>query len=783
MALELSGQQLQKRFEYFVLIVFLLQGVLSFLLIDLGFGLTSQQSVYFTKLFVGLTILLAGLVYYLAGSLIRPISAFVEAHDKNIKVPNELIEGAFSAAKRLFRRFAIIGLVVPIAWMMLVSALLKWFVPDQPVQFGLFGILGFFNSIVLMTAMYISPQNWLRHAFEMLSSYRGLELRGFSIRTKTVFITTVLACVPTCLVGLMAYSATTQLVVKQTEQNLQRILKELEKPVVLIDEIHTQEPDALLRKHLNKDQLTKETEGLLGLFITIALVCMLVASVVGFAFANNLSRKVGRMVRFASDLAQGGLKDEVRVFSDDELGDLGANLHSLSENLRRMVRGMTAVANRISDTCSQLLVRASAITTGAEIQSQSVAETSRSVETLNSNVQSASESLLSLATASHETVEAAHKISESFGLMQVESNGLQSIIEQTGLLVSKMYESTAIVGRSVEELNEGARRSALSMKDVDRSISAVSSSAADTARLARQAIDVAQEGEIAVSRTVEGMDRIVGSTKKASEVILGLSNRVEAISSILGVIEEIADQTNLLALNAAIIAAQAGEHGRSFAVVADEIRSLAERTSASTREIAQMINDIQDTSNEASTVMRGGVGIVNNGVALAQQAGDSLSLILSSVQKAAANVEEIANITEAQAKASEMVTRDMGHVADMASRITEHTSNQATASEQLQRSFHETLATSQAMSNQIDQQSMENRQAMASVASMKESAARANEAMLSQSSVSAGIVEKVEQVREIAKNHAMAASEMSESTQALAKKSVRLKEEIDHFQI
>jgi methyl-accepting chemotaxis protein len=529
--------------------------------------------------------------------------------------------------------------------------------------------------------------------------------------------------------------------------------------------------------------LSRATQSLFWLIVGITLASMFMAAVISFFFASNIGTMVKRMAGVTEEVARGDLTQEVGVISDDELGVLGASLSAMNENLRRMVKDVTELGGQIASTCNQLLVKASAISTGADLQSQSVHETSESIEDLNGNIQSASDNLQALAQSSQETAEAAQKVGESFNLMLAETGSLQRIVERTGEIAARMVASVLEVAGSIKELSQGAERSALSMTEMDRSISEVSSSAADTAQIARKAIDVAQEGAVAVRRTIEGMDRIQTSTRDASGVIVGLGDRIEAIGSILGVIDEIADQTNLLALNAAIIAAQAGEHGRGFAVVADEIRSLAERTASSTREIAQMIGDIQETSEQAIKVMKGGEGTVNEGVSLAKKAGDALNQILVSFQKAAENVESIAGYTEGQAKSSETVAKEIGHVAEMASRISTAASEQSRAGDELQASFQDTMRTSQSLGKMVNQQAQENRQAIAAVAEMNEATTRANAALLDQSKVSDGILQAIEQIREIAKNHAKAASEMGEATKSLAEKSAQLKEEIDEFHV
>ncbi len=522
---------------------------------------------------------------------------------------------------------------------------------------------------------------------------------------------------------------------------------------------------------------------LLGLTLGILLCSLVVAAGLGWLFAAYLGGTIRRMVMFTGEVARGELRRDLTVVGDDEIGELGDALHAMADNLRRMVRDVSTLANQIAGTCDRLLLKASAIATGADVQAQSVHETSNAVHSLNQTIGTGAEALKKLAHSARETAEVADKVSQGFSLMLTECDSLQGTVDRTGQIVERMTRAVQEVAQVIHELSGGAVRSAQSMSEVDRSVAEVTTRAAETAQMTRRAIDVAQEGAVAVRRTIEGMDRIVESTRQASSVILGLGNRIEAIGSILGVIEEIADQTNLLALNAAIIAAQAGEHGRGFAVVADEIRSLAERTGSSTREIGQMITDIQEASGEAIRVMRGGGATVNEGVNLAKQAGESLNQILVNVQRAAENVEMIAKFTETQARSSAVVTREINQVAELAGRISETASGQTRSGEELLAAFRETLQSTQAIGKLVNQQAQENRLALATVGDMRDSAERTRTALSEQMAVSDNILRVIEQVREIAKNHAKAAQEMGEATQSLAEKSARLKQEIDVFHV
>lgn len=181
-------------------------------------------------------------------------------------------------------------------------------------------------------------------------------------------------------------------------------------------------------------------------------------------------------------------------------------------------------------------------------------------------------------------------------------------------------------------------------------VSEISASSTNCAEQARHATQAATDGGAVVQRTVEGMDKIHHVVNDTAEAVANLGKSSEKISAIVAVINEIAEQTNLLALNAAIEAARAGEQGRGFAVVADEVRKLAEKTTEATKEIGGMIRTIQQKTDHVISTIDGGTKEVENGVNLAREAGKTLKEIVGGIERLSEMVRHIAEATHTQDK-------------------------------------------------------------------------------------------------------------------------------------
>lgn len=226
-----------------------------------------------------------------------------------------------------------------------------------------------------------------------------------------------------------------------------------------------------------------------------------------------------------------------------------------------------------------------------------------------------------------------------------------------------MVQSSNRVNAAVASQSESASAVATTTEEMTASVSQIAENAQEALLISRQSSATCEQGVAVIQSAVASMEQIAHTVRGASQTVLSLGEQSDQISSVVHVIQDIADQTNLLALNAAIEAARAGEQGRGFAVVADEVRKLAERTSNATREIEAMISAVQTGLQNAVANMESGVGQVDNGVALASEAGQSIEHIREGALRVAQVVAEISSALEEQRAASDLISQQVEHIA------------------------------------------------------------------------------------------------------------------------
>ncbi len=226
-------------------------------------------------------------------------------------------------------------------------------------------------------------------------------------------------------------------------------------------------------------------------------------------------------------------------------------------------------------------------------------------------------------------------------------------------------------------------QSASAVEEMTMTAGEVARNTQEASDIAQEAADTAKNGHKVVTEAVASMQLVADAVGESSTVITALGRSSDQIGEIVGTIEDIADQTNLLALNAAIEAARAGEQGRGFAVVADEVRKLAERTTKATKEISEMIRQIQTDTKTAVMSMEDGTQKVSNGVMLANETSDALTRIQSLVMQTAGMIQQIAASAEEQSTTTHQIAKDLEAVTQVGEETSAGAVESATRSHEL----------------------------------------------------------------------------------------------------
>ena len=362
---------------------------------------------------------------------------------------------------------------------------------------------------------------------------------------------------------------------------------------------------------------------------------------VGALVARSISRRVNAVAQAAAALAEGDVEQELTVSGHDEVGQMAESFRGSVAYLREMAAATQTVAG--GDLTVEVAPRSERDLLGTAIASM-VQNLRDVVSQVADGAGQIADSSSQLGKVTGETGAAVQEVSDTI-------QGLAASAQETSTSANTSLDAVQQLSQAVDSIARGASDQA---RQVQGATTTASEMAADVERVAANANQVseasqqtkasAELGASAVRETVASMSEIQQVVSEAAGRIEELGKLGEKIGAVVETIDDIAEQTNLLALNAAIEAARAGEHGRGFAVVADEVRKLAERSQRETKAIAVLIRDVQDSTRQVVDSMEIGSAKVKDGYARADQAGTALAEILTAVD---ATVTQVAGIAAA----------------------------------------------------------------------------------------------------------------------------------------
>lgn len=448
--------------------------------------------------------------------------------------------------------------------------------------------------------------------------------------------------------------------------------------------------------------------------IFVTCLAFVVALGIGFLMAGMINVPLTKSLNLARMISKGDLSARIDVDRKDETGQLMVAMDEMTsyilevanvadrianqdlsvrvnprsgndvlnrafgnmiDNLKTMIGKLNHSAISITKTAGELSKNSELLTQGAEEQSTSAEETSTSMEEMAASIQQISSNTDSLSTNVDETSASIEQMTRSIQVVAQNASELTAAVEQTSSNIEEMAASIEQVSNNTQEIKKSSETMVQGIRDF---------------------------GEV-TQKASEGYQQIAVAMENIGDVITKFDKNSKKINNIVDVIDEIAEQTNLLALNAAIEAARAGEHGRGFAVVADEVRKLAERSANSAKEIIALISEVQQDTSMAIKASERGEIEVRTGTEMARKASQGINDIIRSGEAVNRMVVEISKATEQQSRASEQMVKSAENMIRMTRQVDKATQEQANGSRQITKS----VAVMNSMTSQVSRATAE----------------------------------------------------------------------------
>jgi methyl-accepting chemotaxis protein len=523
--------------------------------------------------------------------------------------------------------------------------------------------------------------------------------------------------------------------------------------------------------------------GIVFLLLGTSVAIVLALAVMVYVMARKMIVvPTKEAVSVASNIAAGDLTQSVRVASHDELGMLGRGLNRMIIGLKGMIGNVQQAALNMESVSGEVRGASAQITTGSRTQAESVEEAASSVNEMHFALKEIAGTAQDLFATSEQTSSSVIDTVASVDEVARTMYELSASIEETTSAITQMSAAIRQIAGNVELLSAAAAETAASSSEISASVKEVEETARQSLALSEAvASDAQQLGMRSIEKTIEGMGRIDAAARRTADVVNRLVGRAESIGSILTVIEDVTDQTGLLALNAAILAAQAGEHGKGFSVVAAEIRELANRTAASTQEIGELIASVQEESKVAVGVMQEGVAIVEEGVRLSTDAGEALRKILERADQSRDMSRSINRAATEQARGIKQVSDAVDRISEMTHQIAKAANEQKAGSEQITRASEKMREITRFVKTSTEGQAKAGKDITAAVENMSAKIGLVNRAAGEVQTGSNMIVKAIERIKQIAKENANQAAGLNSAVETMADQAGSLKKEIQKF--
>jgi methyl-accepting chemotaxis protein len=514
------------------------------------------------------------------------------------------------------------------------------------------------------------------------------------------------------------------------------------------------------------------------------MMLIIVCVVMAILFGRNINKPVLSINSAIEKITMGDLRTDVPDLGENEIGSISRGIAFLAERLSATIVKLNSTALNVSMAIKQVDTTYSNAIGGTRRQSDAVREIAKSIQNASRAQTEVNENTEKLVSLSMENVSSLIELKATAEEIASNTQRLFKATEDSYSFVSQMTQTAKEISKNSAEALVSVEDTSASVEEIGASIREVEDHARESSKMAEQVKEVTSEvGMLAIVNAVEGMEKISSEVKKSSEIIQRLGARSKDIEKVLSVIKDVTEQTNLLSLNAAILAAQAGEHGKSFSVVADEIRALSERTSSSTREIGGIVKTIQRDIRDAVSSIDSAKVKVGEGNGLVVKVGDALKEILTASEYSTEMTKAIERATEEQSLGLRQISAVIEEIRKMMNSIAKSTGEQDNALSYLLEGVGEVKEVADISKRGMEEQATGTRQISKNLELANERITGIGQAVMAQKKLNEDIIGAMEQITGIGTVTIKDMEEVSLSLKTLFEEIEILKKEMEVFKI
>jgi len=513
-----------------------------------------------------------------------------------------------------------------------------------------------------------------------------------------------------------------------------------------------------------------------------ALVIAGLLIVIPFSMRRKVVKPIEAILSVTTEISKGDLTRTVTTPSKDEMGKLVSAIEAMRKGLVGLIHQVRDSLKKVKLSVSGFVTGMNKLTEGSEKQVVDSAEITTSVLEINTTTGEITETVKHLHESAEGTLTTLLEMKASVKEVAENTASFASFIDETSSSMEESFAAIKAINENIEHSRKSVSSTLASATRITASVNEVMDSAKQSSHLAEEVTSVIREkGITSIHESVKSISEIKDSADDTGKIVSGMRKSSEKIDEIAKVIAEVADETKLLALNAAILSAQAGEHGKGFSVVADEIGRLAERTAQNTKEITTIIEEVKGSINNVATAQEKTVSLIGKGLELITDAGVVFNGILETSTASASQTAFIEKATAEQAKAIKEINSSIEGISSRMEEILNASEQQRSGSEMILSGIEKAKEIAQGLKNSTSEQSKGADLITMAGEDILSQVSRIKKAMEDMKAGSVAITKRIEAITDIAKDNLGLAKEMTKESSLLGDAVGTLDGEINRF--